>query len=170
MSNDHRSGHTPTDDLAWSMVADAAEAALALPSLSRLGRRDLEEMMSASRCAAGQTEPMGDGIAREAAAGIAAMEAWLAHPSVVVDMSSEYAEWRERNRIAHDEGGVLAWDLLPIDIRRVLYNGQVLSVDEVRELAARPGELRAINGIGPTRERAILVALAATDCDGDWLS
>jgi hypothetical protein len=78
-------------------------------------------------------------------------------------------ESREHGDLANSEGGVLRWEQLSSELRSVLYSQEVLTVDEVRELAA-DRELQAIAGIGPAGERAILEALAATDCQGDWLA
>lgn len=79
-----------------------------------------------------------------------------------------YTEFEEAQRLAHGEDGVYKWDALPLDLRAKFYDEQVYTIDEVRE-RARDRKLQAIPGIGPARERQILEALAAIDCNQDWL-
>jgi hypothetical protein len=78
-------------------------------------------------------------------------------------------ESHEYSALANSEGGVLCWEELSHDLRSVLYGQEVLTVDEVRDLAT-DRELQAVAGIGPANELAILKALAATDRRDDWLS
>lgn len=49
----HEGQNMAADDAAWALVADAAGVALTLPGLSRLSRRDLHDLWTACRGAAG---------------------------------------------------------------------------------------------------------------------
>jgi hypothetical protein len=93
-------------------------------------------------------------------------EDWLLLASI--RGQNRYDQFAEAQRLSKSENGIWNWEALPLELRRTFYNECIYTVDEVREMAA-DRELQAIKGIGPTREREILAALAATDCDRDWL-
>lgn len=93
--HDNRTGRTPADVLAWSMIADAAALAIKLDGLTRESREDLDEVLAGSRGAAGLPEAItptdlsAQDVSAEVARGVADLEEWLGRADSVTTWENE---------------------------------------------------------------------------------
>lgn len=126
---------------AWAKVADACECALVTEGLSASDANTMAITYRRASRDAGR-DPLD-----------------LIEPTAA---QLERSRWYEDHGYrAHEDGGVLVWDALHHEIRSILYGERIMTVAEVRTVAADHG-LQAIDGIGPARARAIMDALTQT--------